>query len=294
MKKAAVMTAWGCGAGLLLVALVAWIGPLVSPYGFETMSPAEQFHPPSWHHWMGTDLHGRDVLTRTLCGAQISLLVGLVGASVSLVIGVLYGLVSGYVGGRIDQVMMRVVDILYSLPRIIIIISLIGLLDERAKDWLDALGQRDLAEYSRIIILITALGFIEWLTMARIVRGQVLSLKERAFIQAAQVLGQRPIVIMLKHLLPNLAGIIIVYLTLTVPAVILDESLLSFLGLGVQAPRASWGTLLSDGASLINPVKIYWWLILGPGFLIAFTLLCLNFLGDALRDLFDPRSTKTH
>lgn len=292
MKQAALRTAIWCVTGLLLVTLAAWVGPFFISYGYDTMSLNAQFQPPSFLHWMGTDVHGRDVLTRVLYGARVSLLVGIVGASVSLFIGVIYGLVSGYVGGRTDQVMMRFVDIVYSLPRIVIVISLISLLDSTTRVWLGIMRFSWLIEYSRIVILIASLGLVEWLTMARIIRGQVLSLRERTFVQAAEVLGQKPFTIMVKHLLPNLSGVILIYLTLTVPAVILDESLLSFLGLGVQAPASSWGTMLSDGASLINPVKSFWWLLLGPASFVAVTLLCLNFLGDALRDLFDPRTSK--
>ncbi|MFH1066517.1 MAG: ABC transporter permease [bacterium] len=271
-------------AGLACIVLAACLGPMISPYGYETISDL-QFSPPCWQHWLGTDIHGRDVLTRILYGARISLLVGMVGAGVSLVIGVSYGLASGYCGGKVDRAMMRFVDILYSLPRIIIVIALIALLDEAFKNKFQEWPA--LVQSSRIVILFFALGMVEWLTMARIVRGQTLSLKERAFVHAARVLGQGPLRIMWQHLLPNLAGIILVYLTLTIPAVILEESFLSFLGLGVQAPRSSWGTQLSDGAAFINPIRIYWWLLVGPAGFMAFTLLCLNFLGDCLRDRLD-------
>lgn len=275
--------------GLFAMALVIWLGPYISPYDYDTVSNL-QFAAPSFSHWMGTDIHGRDVLTRLLYGGRISLLVGFVGAGVSLFIGVFYGLASGYFGGKIDQWMMRVVDILYSLPRIIIVIACIALLDEYSKNWFFHHGFTELVQSSRIIILFVVIGMVEWLTMARIVRGQVLTLKERSFIHAAQILGQNSWKIMIRHLLPNLLGIILVYFTLTIPTVILEESFLSFLGLGVQAPQASWGTQLSDGATFTNPIKIYWWLLVGPSAFMAFTLLCLNFLGDALRDALDPRS----
>ncbi|MFZ5806176.1 MAG: ABC transporter permease [Verrucomicrobiota bacterium] len=286
MKKKTIIFSVG---GLLIVVLAALFGPLLSPYSYETVSDV-QFASPSFSHWLGTDIHGRDLLTRILYGARISLLVGFIGAGVSLVIGVVYGIVSGYCGGKIDAFMMRVVDILYSLPRIIIVIACIALLDEAAKNWLHNHQFKYLIQSSRIIILFVAIGMIEWLTMARIVRGQVLVLRERAFIHASQALGQSAWRIMFQHLLPNLSGVILVYLTLTIPAVILEESFLSFLGLGVQAPQASWGTQLADGATFINPLKTYWWLLLAPASFMAFTLLCLNFLGDSLRDLFDPRS----
>jgi oligopeptide transport system permease protein len=280
-------------SGTLLLGLVALalIGPLLSPYDYATPSE-NSLLPPQSSNWFGTDLNGRDVLTRTLYGARISLLVGVVGASVSLVIGVCYGIISGYYGGRVDAVMMRIVDVLYSLPRLILVIFIIAVFDQHAKKILLYLGLESWSSWSRLILLFLGLGMVEWLTMARIVRGQVLSLKERAFIHAAHVLGQSNRRIMLKHLLPNLSGVILVYLTLTIPSVILEESFLSFLGLGVQAPQASWGTLLSEGASFINPIKISWWMLLGPGIFMALTLLSLNFLGDALRDRFDPRFRK--
>lgn len=270
------------------IVLLAIIGPLVSPYSYDQTSD-RQFAPPCLAHWLGTDIHGRDVLTRVLYGARVSLLVGIVGAGVSLTIGVIYGMVSAWCGGWVDQVMMRIVEIIYALPRIILVIILIALFDQQAKSWMDQAGWETWVPHSRLILLFIALGMVEWLTMARIVRGQVLALKERAFIQAARALGQSPAKILARHLLPNLLPIILVYLTLTIPSVILEESFLSFLGLGVQAPQSSWGTLLSDGASLINPLKIYWWLLLGPAAFMGLTLLALNFLGDALRDRYDPR-----
>lgn len=274
---------------LTLIVLAALFGPLLSPYAYNQITP-NQFAPPSSQHWFGTDLHGRDVFTRVLYGARISLLVGLVGSLVSLIVGTAYGLISGYLGGRVDDVMMRFVDILYSLPRLIIVILLIGIFDTQVKTSLESLGAAWLVPHSRLIVLFIGLGLVEWLSMARIIRGQVLSLKEQTFVQAARAMGQSPLKIILLHLLPNLRGLIIVYLTLTIPAVILEESFLSFLGLGVQAPQSSWGTLLSDGAAMINPVRIAWWLLAGPALFMAATLLALNFLGDALRDKFDPRS----
>ncbi|MDR2462571.1 MAG: ABC transporter permease [Verrucomicrobiales bacterium] len=276
---------------LALVLLAAWIGPLASPYAYDDTGFAPLQSPDS-QHWLGTDANGRDVLTRVFHGARISLLAGMVGALVSLSVGVCYGTVSGYLGGNVDAVMMRFVDVLYSLPRLIIVILLISVLDESCKNFLDHLGLKFFQEYSRLLLLFAGLGLVEWLTMARIVRGQVLTLKERPFIQAAQVLGQTRPRIMFRHLLPNLSGIILVYLTLTIPAVILEESFLSFLGLGVQAPQASWGTLLSEGAGFINPISIAWWLLAGAGACMALTLLALNFLGDALRDRFDPTRPK--
>lgn len=244
----------------------------------------ETFLPPSASHIFGTDLNGRDLLARTLEGARISLLVGFTGALVSLFIGTTVGLISGYAGGTLDAALMRLVDILYAVPRLILIILAGFLLDPWLQHSLASFQGGRWVGYSKIAILIVALGCIEWLTMARIVRGQVLSLKTLPFVQAARALGQSRPRILLRHLLPNLSGVIIVYLTLTVPAVILDESFLSFLGLGVQAPQASWGTLLSDGAMALNPVRSHWWLLLFPALAMSLSLLALNFLGDALRD----------
>ena len=288
---------------LVFIVLAAVFGPLlyhVDPH----LTSRDQYLPPSREHFFGTDNNGRDAFARVLEGARISLLVGISGALINLVVGTAYGLVSGYAGGRIDGTMMRLVEILYAIPRLILLILFTFIFDTHFKTWLASLTWKpaigkfvlfngpDLVGYSKIIILIVTLGLIEWLTMARIVRGQVLSLKNLQFVTAARALGQSHARIILRHLLPNIAGIIIVYLTLTIPAVILDESFLSFLGLGVQAPQASWGSLLSDGAQVINPVKSYWWLLLYPALVMSITLLALNFLGDALRDALDPRARR--
>ena len=244
----------------------------------------EAFVAPNSDHFFGTDLNGRDLLARTLQGARISLLVGLSGALVSLIIGTSVGLVSGYVGGRTDALLMRFVDVLYAVPRLILIILLEFLLDPWLQTSLASIQDGRWVGYSKIAILIVALGCIEWLTMARIIRGQVLSLKSLPFIAAAHALGQSHFNILRRHLLPNLSGVIVVYLTLTIPAVMLDESFLSFLGLGVQSPQASWGTLLSDGAQALNPVRSHWWLLVFPAASMSLSLIALNFLGDALRD----------
>lgn len=272
-----------------IAATLALVGPSALPESYSQVSDL-QLAPPSWQHLFGTDLNGRDVLYRVLVGARVSLLVGLAGALVSLIIGTAYGMVSGYAGGKVDATMMRIVDVFYSVPRLIFVLVLINAFDSQLTSWLSGGRLNWLAGYSRIVILILALGFIEWLTMARIVRGQVLVLKNAQFVTAAHALGQSHFGILCRHLLPNLAGVIVVYLTLTIPAVILDESFLSFLGLGVQAPHASWGSLLSDAAQVINPVRSTWWLLVFPAFFMSATLLALNFLGDGLRDTLDPKS----
>jgi peptide/nickel transport system permease protein/oligopeptide transport system permease protein len=274
---------------LTFMVLACVAGPFFMPSALGEPGP-NQYAPPSWDHPFGTDLNGRDLLYRVLTGGRISLLVGLCGAVVSLFIGTAWGLVAGYAGGRTDAFMMRFVDILYSVPRLIFILIAINAFNAGLQEWANREGLEWLVESSRIAILILTLGFIEWLTMARIVRGQVLSLKERQFVTAARALGQSHVKILSRHLLPNLAGIILVYLTLTIPAVIIDESFLSFLGLGIQAPQASWGSLLADGAGAINPVRSFWWLLVFPAAAMALTLLALNFLGDALRDAFDSKA----
>ena len=276
---------------LALVVLAAIFGPMLLPGAARELS-ANQFAAPSWVHPFGTDIHGQDMLYRVLSGARVSLVVGIAGALIAFFIGTAYGLVAGYAGGRIDGAMMRFVEILYAVPRLIILLIAINAFDARMKTWLADLGIPGLVNYSRIVILILSLGLIEWLTMARIVRGQVLALKSQQFVLAARSLGQSHWKILTRHLLPNLVGVVIVYLTLTVPAVILDESFLSFLGLGIQAPQASWGSLLADGAQAINPVKSYWWLLVFPAVVMSVTLLALNFLGDALRDVLDPRGKR--
>ncbi len=281
------------GAAFLLgvIALAAILGPVLLPASAGALS-SDQFAPPSWSHPFGTDLNGRDVFHRVLEGARVSLLVGISGALVSFFIGTTYGLIAGYLGGRWDAIMMRIVEILYSVPRLIIILVFINAFDAQLASAISRAGLGNLAGYSKIIILVISLGLIEWLTMARIVRGQVLALKTRQFVTAARSLGQSNFKILTRHLLPNLVGIVVIYLTLTIPAVIIDESFLSFLGLGIQAPQASWGSLLSDGAQVINPIRSNWWLLVFPACAMSITLLALNFLGDALRDALDPRERR--
>jgi peptide/nickel transport system permease protein/oligopeptide transport system permease protein len=249
----------------------------------------DQFQPPSFKHWFGTDVHGRDLLSRVLSGAQVSLLVGVVGAGVSLVIGVLWGAIAGYLGGRLDSLMMRFVDILYSLPSIIFVIVLITTLEEFWKKWLVNLGSPATGKFARLLFLFVGLGAVSWLTMARIVRGQVLSLRQRPFVDASRALGAGAFRILGQHIIPNTLGVVIVYLTLTVPAIILYESFLSYLGLGIQPPMASWGSLIAEGADQLNPIRIYWWLIAFPGGILVITLLALNFVGDGLRDAWDVK-----
>jgi len=293
-NRPAVISAWFLG--LLVVGVLVW--PLCLKLGGEPFARAHrpdqitdhQFRPPNEVNWCGTDVHGRDEFSRILYGAQISLLVGAVGAGVSLVIGVLWGAIAGYVGGRLDSAMMRLVDILYSLPSIIFVIVLITSLEGLLKNWLAAMGSPALAKSARLIFLFVGLGAVSWLTMARIVRGQVLSLRSRPFVEASRGLGAGPLWILRRHILPNVFGVVIVYLALTVPAIILYESFLSYLGLGIQPPMASWGSLIAEGAEHINPLRIYWWLIVFPGGLLVMTLLALNFLGDGLRDAWDVRS----
>ncbi len=277
-----------CLGILVLVTLAAAVGPEFFPGAYREPGPL-QYAPPSWAHPFGTDLNGRDLLYRVLIGARISLVVGTAGALISLFLGTAYGLVSGYAGGKTDNLMMRLVDILYSVPRLIFILIFINAFDGHMRGFASRMDWTWLVSYSRIVILVITLGLIEWLTMARIVRGQVLSLKGRPFVLAARALGQSHAKIILRHLLPNILPIIIIYLTLTVPAVILDESFLSFLGLGIQPPQASWGSLLSEGAQAINPLRVYWWLLLFPAATMSGTLLALNYLGDRLRDTLDPR-----
>lgn len=284
-NRAGWCSAWFLAGFVLLAAL--W--PALAPYPPDAISDA-QFRPPSAAHWFGTDVHGRDLLTRVLYGARISLLVGGVGAGVSLVIGVLWGAVAGYVGGRLDGLMMRIVDVLYALPSIVFVIVLLtalnGILDRsQARGW-----SGETARNVQLLGLFVGLGAISWLTMARIVRGEVLSLRTRPFVEASRALGAGHARILWLHILPNVVGIAIVYLALTVPAVVLYESFLSYLGLGIQPPQASLGSLIAEGASQINPIRIYWWVIVFPAATLALALLALNFLGDALRDALDPGS----
>jgi len=300
-NRAACGGAWFLG--LIIVLILCW--PIFNTARIASGLPSgmrhsplalsdAQFQPPGSTHWFGTDVHGRDLLSRIVYGARISLLVGLVGAGVSLFIGVLWGAVAGYLGGRCDQIMMRIVDILYATPSIVFVIVLITTLEELFKSWLAKVFSPEAASMGRMLFLFAGLGAVSWLTMARIVRGQVLSLRQQDFILASVALGATTTRIIFRHILPNVYGVIVVYLMLSVPSIILYESFLSFLGLGIQPPQASLGSLIAEGASQINPIRIYWWLIVFPGGFLASVLLALNFIGDGLRDAFDPRAAERH
>jgi len=238
-----------------------------------------------WRFLCGADDLGRSLLARTLYGGAISLSLGVLAAGIAVVLGTAYGAIAGYVGGRVDEVMMRVVDILYALPYMLLVMLLtvsLGAWMERAP----LIG----AEWARFVVLALAIGGVSWLTMARVVRGEVLSLRERPFVEAARALGSPTRRILTLHILPNLTGPIIVFATLTAPQAILQESFLSFLGVGVQPPQATWGSLAADGVRVLNPIQLDWWLVVFPCAALGVTLLALNFIGDGLRDAFETRS----
>lgn len=263
-----------------IITLMAIFAPWLSPYAFDEIDFGLVQCAPAWWpgesvlcrageaHWFGMDSVGRDLFVRTLYGARVSLAVGLVATCVSLLIGVLYGATAGYVGGRVDNLMMRFVDILYSLPFIFFVIILMVVFDRN------------------FILLFVAIGAVEWLTMARIVRGQTLSVKQKEFVEAARASGVGTWGIISRHVIPNVVGPVIVYVTLTIPAVILAESFLSFLGLGIREPMTSWGVLISEGANALQSAP---WTLIFPAIFMAVTLFCFNFIGDGLRDALDPK-----
>jgi oligopeptide transport system permease protein len=255
---------------LAVVALLTIIAPMLSPHPIDEIYWDRIQVPPDVAnaHWFGTDGNGRDLFARVFHGGRISLMVGLLATLVSLVIGVAYGAIAGYVGGRTDDLMMRLVDIIYALPFMFFVIILMVVFGRH------------------IFLIFVAIGAVEWLTMARIVRGQTLSLKNREFVMAARAAGATDAIIIRRHIIPNLLGPVIVYMTLTIPQVILIESLLSFLGLGVQEPLTSWGVLISEGAETMESAP---WMLIFPSIFLALTLFCFNFIGDGLRDALDPR-----
>ena len=266
------------GVVVIIIILASLIGPTLvywlTGYTYQTIQAERelvQAFPPSWRHPFGTDPQGRSLLARVLVGGQISLMVGVISTAVSLVIGVTYGAIAGYMGGKIDNLMMRIVDVMYAIPYMMLVIVLLALFERS------------------LFLLFAALGAVSWLTMARIVRGQVLSLKHQEFVEAARSIGVPTWKIIFRHLVPNTLGPVIVYATLTVPSVMLQEAFLSYLGLGVQAPLSSWGTLAADGS---QNIAIFPWMIIFPGVTMALTLFSLNFVGDGLRDALDPQMRK--
>ncbi|HMJ06100.1 MAG TPA: ABC transporter permease [Chthoniobacterales bacterium] len=256
---------------LLILALASFLGPLFLTQSYETQNLRLGATPPSAQHWLGTDPLGRDLFIRLLYGGRVSISVGLCATAVALTIGVVYGAIAGFLGGRVDAVMMRVVDIVFALPFTVFVILLMVFFGRK------------------FVLLFAAIGAVQWLTMARIVRGQVKSLRRMEFIEAAEALGLTKTKIIFRHMIPNALGPIIVYATLTVPSVMLLEAFLSFLGLGVQPPMSSWGVLIKEGA---DNMEEFSWLLIFPGLALALTLFSLNFLGDGLRDALDPRAAK--
>jgi len=255
---------------LVLIVLVAFIGPYFVPWGYSEVDWSNIRKPPNFEaqHYLGTDQNGRDMLARVLQGTQMSLIVAAVATLVSVFIGVIYGAVAGYFGGRVDAIMMRIVDVMYALPYILFVIILVVMFGRNP------------------VLLFVGIGAIEWLTMARIVRGQTLTLKEREFVEAARASGAKPFTIIMRHIVPNLTGPVVIYATLTIPEIIIAESFLSYLGLGVQEPQTSLGTLISAGAPVAEVMP---WLLLAPAVVLVTMLFCLTYVGDGLRDALDPK-----
>jgi len=250
--------------------VIALLTPWIAPYAYDQQNLDLGATPPSAQHWLGTDIFGRDLMTQIMYGGRISLAVGFVATAVALLIGVTWGAIAGYVGGKVDAVMMRLVDILYALPFMIFIVLLMVVFGRN------------------MLLLFLAIGAVEWLTMARIMRGQVQSLRQQEFVEAAISIGLSPATIIRRHMIPNALGPVIVYTTLTIPSVMLLEAFLSFLGLGIQPPQTSWGLLISYGAETMEEFP---WLLMFPGAALTLTLFSLNFLGDGLRDALDVRGS---
>jgi oligopeptide transport system permease protein len=252
------------------IVVLAFVGPYFLPWVYDKIDWSAIRKPPDWAkgHYLGTDQNGRDMLARTLQGTQMSLLVAAVATTVSVVIGIVYGAIAGYFGGRIDAVMMRFVDIMYALPYILFVIILVVIFGRSP------------------VLLFIGIGCLEWLTMARIVRGQTLSLKQREFIEAAKAGGAGPFTIIFRHIVPNLTGPVVIYATLTIPEIIITESFLSYLGLGVQEPQTSLGTLISFGAPVAEALP---WMLFTPAAILVVMLVCLSYIGDGLRDALDPK-----
>jgi oligopeptide transport system permease protein len=259
------------GITLIVIGLLCVVGPWLIHYGYEQQDLVLGPAPPSAAHWLGTDPFGRDLLVRILYGGRVSLMVGFIATAVALLIGVTWGATAGYIGGRLDAVMMRIVDILYALPFMIFVVLLTVVFGRS------------------MVLLFLAIGAVEWLTMARIIRGQVQALRQQEFVEAAISLGLSRAAIIARHVIPNALGPLIVYTTLTIPSVMLLEAFISFLGLGVQPPASSWGSLISDG---VETMEEYPWLLIFPGIVLSVTLFALNFLGDGLRDALDVRSSR--
>ena len=255
---------------LAAIVLLAFVGPYLLPWAYDKIDWSGIRKPPDFAkgHYFGTDQNGRDMLTRTLQGTQMSLVVAAVATGVSVVIGIIYGAVAGYFGGRVDAVMMRFVDIMYALPYILFVIILVVIFGRSP------------------VLLFVGIGCLEWLTMARIVRGQTLSIKEREFIEAARAGGAKPFTIIFRHIVPNLTGPVVIYATLTIPEIIITESFLSYLGLGVQEPQTSLGTLISFGSPVAEALP---WMLYTPAIFLVVMLLCFSYLGDGLRDALDPK-----
>lgn len=270
------------GGILLLILGAALLGPAISPYDRNDQDLSEQNRSPSWQHPFGTDGKGRDIMTRVFWGGRITFTIGIAAVAISLCIGLFYGALAGYVGGAVDAAMMRFVDVLYGLPSIAYIILLINVFERRGDELPFFADHR--TEWA-ILLMTVALGSISWLTLSRIVRGQTLAIKEMEYVEAARAMGIGGARIVVRHILPNMIGPIIVYTTLTIPSIMLSEAFISFLGLGIRPPEPSWGNLIAEGAQALMPGAVYWWTLIFPALFLAVTLYCLNALGDRLRDV---------